>query len=231
MYSEQPQRLARQSAASCHRSAGAGDRGRRAGIPDGCARACRRAGGGWAGAWLAVERFGFHDAAFDHMASTGQMRPEWLWQLVTYPFVHYSLTHALFGVVILLALGNYASKLYSPVALLVALFRLRGGGGGDLWADREHADAADRHVSGSLWADRALYLDAVGGGGGAGAEPLCRLPPDRGAGGAAAGLRPDRRVLSRGWFADIAGFALGFALATPLAPGGLQRLRRRLRGY
>ena len=89
---------------------------------------------------LAVERFGFHDAAFDHMLSTGQVRPEWLWQLVSYPFIHYSLTHALFGVVILLALGNYASQLFSTACPVGGVLRLRGRGRGDLWAGGGRAD-------------------------------------------------------------------------------------------
>jgi hypothetical protein len=33
----------------------------------------------------------------------------------------------------------------------------------------------------------------------------------------------------QGIVADLAGFAFGFALATPLAPGGLRRLRERLK--
>ena len=179
---------------------------------------------------LAVERFGFHDAAFDHMASTGQVRPEWLWQLVTYPFVHYSLTHALFGVVILLALGNYASKLYSPVALLAAFFGCAAGA------------AAIYGLTGNTRTPLIGMFPAVYGLIGLYTWMLWVAAEELGQNRYAAfrliGVLVALQLVFgliggfyRGLVADIAGFVLGFALATPLAPGGLQRLRRRLRGY
>ena len=74
-------------------------------------------GAGQAARQIMVERTAFAPEflirAWDrHSAAGGE-----LWRLLTYPFVHYSFTHALFVVVFLLALGNMVARVFRPWAV------------------------------------------------------------------------------------------------------------------
>ena len=69
----------------------------------------------------AMTYFGFLDPVFEHMRSTGDIQLEFLMRFITYPFIHFSLVHALFGVVLFLALGNFVGRAF-PMTSVLAIF-------------------------------------------------------------------------------------------------------------
>ncbi|ARJ69442.1 rhomboid family intramembrane serine protease [Paracoccus contaminans] len=157
-----------------------------------------------------------------------------LWRLLAYPFVHYSLTHAVFVTVFLLALGNMVARAMRPLAVAV-LFIASAVGAGIVYA----------LVAALL---PGLRFDALVGG----------YPAVYGLLGAFTFLLWTRlgqehanqlRAFSligimlafqlvfgilfgssgKNWIGEVTGFAIGFLLSFVLAPGGLSRLRRTIR--
>lgn len=74
-------------------------------------------GAGWR--LQALERFVFSPPLMEAMMARGEYPPQQVMRLVTYPFVHGSTTHALFVVVILLALGKMVGEVFRWWAVLV----------------------------------------------------------------------------------------------------------------
>lgn len=70
----------------------------------------------------AVERFGMWPELLRHQWETGGYPPEELHRLVSYALVHGSMTHALFAVVILLALGKMVGEIFRWWAVLAVVF-------------------------------------------------------------------------------------------------------------
>lgn len=77
-------------------------------------------GAGWR--LQALERFVFSPPLMEAMMARGEYPPQQVMRLVTYPFVHGSTTHALFVVVILLALGKMVGEVFRWWAVLVVFF-------------------------------------------------------------------------------------------------------------
>lgn len=77
-------------------------------------------GAGWR--LQALERFVFSPPLMEAMMARGDYPPQQVMRLVTYPFVHGSTTHALFVVVILLALGKMVGEVFRWWAVLVVFF-------------------------------------------------------------------------------------------------------------
>ena len=105
------------------------------------------------------------------MWQIGVFVPDQGWRIVTYPFVHLSITHALFVIVFTLALGNLIAHQFRPWAV-IALFFGSAIGGADLYAVRRAfaamaLSAADRRLSGGLRLCRRLHVPAVGAAGAA----------------------------------------------------------------
>ena len=77
-------------------------------------------GGAEAVGWRAqlMQLFGFAPDYLRWMIETGQYPLSGLTRLVTYPLVHLGVSHALFVVVILLALGKFVGEIYRWWALL-----------------------------------------------------------------------------------------------------------------
>jgi membrane associated rhomboid family serine protease len=71
---------------------------------------------------LAVERFGAFPALLRHQVETGGYPLEELHRLVSYTLVHGSFTHALFAIVILLALGKMVGEIFRWWAVLAVVF-------------------------------------------------------------------------------------------------------------
>lgn len=65
-----------------------------------------------------MQLFGFAPDYLRWMIENRQFPLDGLWRLVTYPLVHVSVSHALFVVVILLALGKFVGEIYRGWALL-----------------------------------------------------------------------------------------------------------------
>jgi membrane associated rhomboid family serine protease len=176
----------------------------------------------------AIQRFAYAPDLMRAMIETGQFPPEALMRLVTYPFVHLSATHAIFVVVILLALGKMVGEVFRPGAVMAVFF-----------------GAA---IVGALvyTAVPGLRAPLVGG-----------YPPVYGLIGAftfllwvrlvATGANQYRAFTLIGlllgiqllfgllfgggfeWIADLAGFATGFLLSFVVSPGGFARVRARIR--
>jgi membrane associated rhomboid family serine protease len=70
----------------------------------------------------AVERFGMFPELLRYQVETGGQPYEELLRLVAYPLVHANFTHALFAVVILLALGKMVGEIFRWWGVLVVFF-------------------------------------------------------------------------------------------------------------
>ena len=70
----------------------------------------------------AIERFAMYPNLLRHMLQTQQFPIDDLARLMTYPLVHGTFTHALFAVVILLALGKMVAEIFRWWAVLVVVF-------------------------------------------------------------------------------------------------------------
>ena len=181
----------------------------------------------------AITRFGFFDTVFQWMLARGQFPVEHLMRFVTYMGVHAGFGHALFAVVILLAIGKMVAELYSAPAF-VAIFLASGVAGA---------------VAYGTFLDTGVPLigafPAIYGLIGAMTFIMWTAARMRGENQFRAfsliafllGVQLLFRMLFGGaddWVADIAGFVAGFALSVGLAPGGparaaavLDRIRRR----
>ena len=184
------------------------------------------AGVGWRLAML--ERFAFFPDLIRRQIALGEVQAEGVIRLVTYPFVHGDLTSALFGVVMLLALGKVVGEVFrwwglvvvfmgsAVIAALVyaavpfvtapitgafpAVYGLVGAFTFLMWV-RLAAVGANQFRAFSLIGALLFFQFVVGmlfGGG----------------------------TL---WVAEIAGFAAGFMLSFLVSPGGWARVKARLR--
>ena len=186
--------------------------------------------GGAATGWRldAVQRFGFWPEYLRAMIEAGQYPLAGLARLVTYPLVHGDFTHALFVIVILLALGKMVGEIFRWWAVLVVFLGATVVG--------------------------ALAFTALPWGAGA---LIGGYPGDYGLIGAFTYILWMRKQRSGGnqlqafqligflmgfkllfglifgggwtWVAELAGFVAGFALSFVVSPGGIARLCARLR--
>lgn len=186
------------------------------------------AGGPDAVGWRveAITKIAFVPDLWREMWQLGSFPVEHLARLVAYPFVHGTLTHTAFAVVILLALGKFVGEVLRFWAVLVVFFGatlvgalaygflttpmpLFGAYPGDyglvgaftylMWLRLAGSGKEYRAFSmiGLLLGVQLIFGVAFGGG--------------------------------WGWVADLAGFAAGFALTVLVAPGGIPRLIDHLR--
>lgn len=189
---------------------------------------------GQAARQIMVERTAFAPEflirAFDRSSVAGAE----LYRLITYPFVHYSLTHAIFVAVFLLALGNMVARSFRPWAVLALFFASAVGGAGVYAAVAgllpmfrfDPLVGGYAPVYGLLGAFTFLLWTRLGRENGnqlraftlIGMLLLFQLVFGIAFGGA-----------GKNWIAEISGFAIGFALSFFLVPGGLGRVRQRIR--
>lgn len=181
---------------------------------------------GWRLAGL--QKYAFSDEVFEWMRSSGQWPFEHVMRFLTYGFVHLSFTHALFGCVIFLALGKMAGEVYNQFALL--MFYVCGTVVGalafGLILDTEYplmgsypgAYAMIGAYTYLMW----IRLGLMGQQQIRAFSLIGFLLGIQLVFGGIFGGTPD-------WLADIAGFVTGLFLAVFLIPGGLRRLRDRLR--
>lgn len=175
----------------------------------------------------AIQEFAYSPAILKAMAALGDWPPRQVARIVTYPFVQGSFTQALFGVVILLALGKMVAEVFRPWAVLVvffasaivgalvfslvpgnvlplfgaypAVYGLIGAFTFLLWGRLSGSGTQYRAFSliGLLMGVQLLFAALFGGG--------------------------------WEWVADLAGFATGFVLSFVVSPGGWGRTIARLR--
>lgn len=175
----------------------------------------------------AVEGFGFFPGILRAMVEQNV----WPWQhairLVTYPFIHGSITHALFAVVILLALGKMVAEAFRPWAVLVVFFSSAIVGACVYtlipWAEQPIFGAYPP-VYGLIGAFTfLLWVKLAGSGAQYRAFSLI---------GMLLGVQLLFGALFGGtleWVADLAGFATGFLMSFVVSPGGAARVMEKIR--
>ena len=181
---------------------------------------------GWRLAW--VREYGFSGDIFDWMLANGQWPLEHVLRFFTFPFIHLGFTHALFAVVLLLALGKLVAEVMGQVAF-VAIFVLSGIGGVVIYAlllnDPTWVAGAYPNVYGLIGGYSFVMWRTLGA---AGEQQLRAFS-------LIAILMAIQLVwgifftVGTQWVAELAGFFCGFGLSFLLAPGEWARVRNRLR--
>ena len=183
-------------------------------------------GAGWR--LIAMERFVFAPDLMREMIARGAYPPEHLLRLIAYPVIHASTSHALFAVVILLALGKMVGEVFRWWAVLVVFFGAALAGALAYMAvPVTHVPLLGAYppVYGLIGAFTFLLwvnLAAVG----ANKYRAFSLI------GMLLGVQLLFGVLFGGgweWVADLSGFAAGFALSFAVSPGGWARVLAKIR--
>lgn len=81
---------------------------------------------GWRQA--AVQHFGFWSSYFQYLAENGIWRLDGIWRFFSYSFLHYSMTHAMFASVLVLALGNVTAKVFAAWAQIAVFLASSAAG-------------------------------------------------------------------------------------------------------
>ncbi len=191
-----------------------------------------RAAIGWRVA--AIQDWGFSPLVWEQVMTFGNASPHLLARLVTYPFIHNSFTHVLFAVAMLLALGKFVGDVFRPWAVLVVflggvlagavVFALIMPPQRFLFGAYPGVYALIGAFTWILWA-------------GLGARGLNRLAAFRLIGFllvlqlafVAIGPLIGGSGVDLGFLAELASFAVGFALSVVVSPGGFRALQARLR--
>ncbi|SNS13857.1 rhomboid family intramembrane serine protease [Antarctobacter heliothermus] len=176
-----------------------------------------------------IESYGFSGRAFDWMLETGQFPPELLVRFVSYLFLHASFSHALFAMVILLAMGKIVTEALGSLAF-VTIFFLSGIVGAVAFgviSDDPWLIGAFPSVYGLIGGFTFLLWMRLGTAGANQYRAFSLI-------GMLLAVQLVFGVFFGGtndWIADIAGFIVGFGLTVVLAPGGtagvVARIRRR----
>lgn len=181
---------------------------------------------GWRISYL--ERFAFSSEVFAWMRETGRWSVEHVIRMFSYPFVHASFTHALFGGVMLLALGKMVGEEMGSFAV-VAIFFASAAGGAVIYA------LAIGNPTPLIGAFPAVY-GLIGGFTYMLWLRLGQMGENQVRAFSLIGFLLFIQLIfgllfgsNAEWVADIAGFAIGFTLSTVLVPGGWAKLVDRLR--
>jgi membrane associated rhomboid family serine protease len=184
-----------------------------------------QAGIGWR--MTALGDFAFSPAVWQAIIA-GNWSLDMVRRLVTYAFIHGSTTHAIFGIVLLLALGKFVGEVFHPLAV-VAVLLFSTVFGAVIFAVLVNGNPAlfgiYPGIYGLIGAYSFILWSRIGGTGGnrlqafrlIGVLMLLQL-----AFGLLFGAQPS-------WVADLSGFVLGFAISPLVAPGGWPALLARLR--
>lgn len=176
----------------------------------------------------ALQRFAFSPDMLRIMAEQGVWPADGLMRLVTYVFVHGGVTHAVFAVVMLLALGKMVGEIFRWWAVLLVFF------GSAIVAALVYAAVpftqyalvgAYPAVYGLIGAFTFLIWVRLAGTGTNQWRAFTMI-------GFLLGVQLLFGLLFGGgteWVADIAGFGTGFLLSFVVSPGGFARVKARLR--
>ncbi len=176
----------------------------------------------------AVQHFAFSPDIMRAMIEARQYPVEGMWRLVSYPFVHGQLTHTVFVVAILLALGKFAGESFRGIAMLLVFFAASVAGALAMTAvPTIHQTLLGGYpaVYGMIGLFTFLLWSRLAGEGARRYRAFSMI-------GFLLLAQLLFGVLFGGgfeWVADLAGFATGFLLSFVLAPGALVELRTRLR--
>lgn len=177
---------------------------------------------------VALNDWAFFGQLLDHALATGQLEQNVQWRFLTYPLIHLSGTHAVFAVVLILAMGNMVGSVFRAWAVLVIFFGASIIGAlvyGLALDDRFPLAGAYPGVYGLIGAYTFLLWVRQVAKGGAQYQAFILI-------GALLFFQLTFALffgVSHDWIADIAGFVSGFAMSFLVSPGGLARLLSRLR--
>lgn len=179
-----------------------------------------------------IQRFGFSSPIQDWMVQSAHFPTAHLLRYLTFGYVHGSPAHALFGAVLIAALGKMVAESFGAARFLVLAL------GVPMLAAMIYGAVLGADQRGWLFGAMPMVFVLVGAftwikWREAGGDPALRQR----AFGMIAVLMAARLgfglLVESGpaWIAEVAGFGLGFALsALVLGPGSWTRLRARLRG-
>ena len=176
----------------------------------------------------ALQRFALAPQVLGQMVESGRWSTDYAMRLVTYPFVHATLTHALFAGVFILALGKFVTEVFRPWAFLVIFFCAAIVGGlaySAVPGVRQALFGAYPAAYGLIGAFTFILWARLGALRANRARAFTLI-------GFLLGIQLLFGLLFGGtmdWIADVAGFATGFALSFLVAPGGPAHLLAKLR--
>lgn len=176
----------------------------------------------------AVQKYAFSAEIFQWMLDNNRWVPEHLLRFVSYLFIHANLTHALFGGVLLLAMGKMVGEVFSGLATLL-IFVLSGvfGALGFALITGSPVPLVGSYpgVYGLIGAFTFLLWVRLGAVGAPQARAFSLI-------GILVTIQLVFSLVFGGtpdWVADVAGFVAGFLLSFLLVPGGWRRIREMIR--
>lgn len=192
-------------------------------------------GGPAASGWRlqAITDYAFLDPAFDWMLANRSFPVDFMLRFLTYSFVHLSVTHAIFVVVFLLALGKFVGEVFRPWAVLAVFFGAAFAGAlayGLQLNTRVPLAGGYPAVYGLIGAFTFLLWARLGA-----------LRADRSRAFVLIGFLMGFQLIFGlfdwlvygsarfDWVAELAGFGAGFVLSFVVSPGGWQAVLARLR--
>ncbi|PLL14021.1 rhomboid family intramembrane serine protease [Tabrizicola sp. TH137] len=183
-------------------------------------------GAGWR--LQALERFVFSPPLMQAMLEAQQYPPRQMARLVTYPFVHGSTTHAVFVVVILLALGKMVGEVFRWWAVLVVFFGAAVAGA--------FAYMLVPGIEAPLFGGYPATYGLIGGFTFLLWVNLAAVGANKFRAFSLIGFLLAIQLLfgllfggGYEWVADVAGFAAGFLLSFVVSPGGWHRVVAKIR--
>lgn len=188
------------------------------------------AGGAQAVGWrlAALQDYSFSPAVLDWIITRNDFSPDLLKRFITYPFIHGTFTQALFGGVLLLALGKFVGDTFGPWATMAIIF-ITAVGGAIIFALVASGTTPLYGLFPPVYGLIGAYSYAIWlhlGRTGQNQMAAFRLI------GFLLGIQLVFGLIFGAdltWVAELAGFAIGFAVSTVLAPGGWTALLHRMR--
>lgn len=176
----------------------------------------------------ALEDYAFFEPLWSAMWRQGFFPPEHVARFVTYPFLHGNFTHAVFAVVIVLAIGKVVGEVFSTVAFLALFFLSAICGAVIYWLLVDSQVPLIGAYPGAygliggftflLWTKATVLGENT-------YRAFTLI-------GFLMGIQLVFGLLFGGgpeWIADLAGFCAGFGMSFVISPGGWARLLARTR--
>lgn len=184
-------------------------------------------GAGWR--VQALTYFAFPPDGFRKMVELGTFPPEHLYRILTYPFAHGSTMHAVFVVVMLLALGKAVGTVFRWWAVITIFM------GSGIFAAIVYALALPQQHAALFGGYPAVY-GLIGGFTFLMWVGLAAVGANKYRAFGMIGFLLAAQLLfgllfgsSQEWVADLAGFAFGFAASFVVSPGGANRVLAKIR--
>jgi len=174
-----------------------------------------------------IQQYGFSGDLMRWMLENGTYPPQQLLRIVTYPFLHGSITEMIFAAALLLAMGKFVGEVFRPAATLAAFIIPAICGAlvyGLVARDNPWLYGAFPGIYGLIGAFTYLLWLKLGQTGGSQSRAFVLI-------GFLMGAQLLFSLLFGGtlrWVADLTGFLTGFAASFVLRPGGWAKLRARM---